>query len=138
MDHSTSQEISDFLKFLSQATSDYSFSKEEVGRLDLLSQDYLHKLELQEGNYHDRAKVANALRQCRIDRRFHKDRVSILEPLVQCLEADRGKLIVSQLQQVLGAVRKEERATKDRHYVPRILSREEYEGITKNDTVERA
>ena len=42
MDSTTSQKISDFLKFLSQATSDYSFSKQEVGRLEQLTQDYLH------------------------------------------------------------------------------------------------
>lgn len=126
MDNTTSQTISDFIRFLSQSVNDYSFSREEVGRLDLLSSDYLHKLELQSDSYHDRAKIALSLRQCRIDRRTHKDRVAILEPLIQCLETERGKLIFSQLQQVLGAVRKEERATCDRRYVPRVLSQEEY------------
>lgn len=138
MDNTTSQKISDFLKFLSQATSDYSFSKQEVGRLEQLTQDYLHKLELQEGNYHERARVAAAIRRCRLERRIHKDRIAVLEPVVQCMTTDRGKMMVSQLQQMLGDVRKEERATKDRHYVPRVLSQEEYEYVRKTGNVERA
>ena len=138
MDSTTSQKISDFLKFLSQATSDYSFSKQEVGRLEQLTQDYLHKLELQDSNYHDRARIAAALRRCRVERRIHKDRLSVLEPVVQCMTTDRGKMMVSQLQQMLGDVRKEERATKDRRYVPRVLSQEEYEYVRKTGNVERA
>lgn len=97
MDNATSQKISDFLKFLSQATSDYSFSKQEVGRLEQLTQDYLHKLELQDSNYHDRARIAAALRRCRVERRIHKDRIAVLEPVVQCMTTDRGKMMVSQL-----------------------------------------
>ena len=138
MDNTTSQKISDFLKFLSQATNDYSFSKQEVGRLEQLTQDYLHKLELQDSNYHDRARIAAALRRCRVERRIHKDRLSVLEPVVQCMTTDRGKMMVSQLQQMLGDVRKEERATKDRRYVPRVLSQEEYEYVRKTGNVERA
>ena len=57
MDKTTSQTISDFTKFLSQATSDYAFSKEEVFRLEQMTQDYLHKIELQEGNYHEQASI---------------------------------------------------------------------------------
>ena len=128
MDCTTSHMISDFSKFLAQVVNDYSFSKEEISRLDQLTQDYLHKLELQDGSYHDRAKIAAALRQCRIDRRFHKDRMSILEPIVQLLADNHGKTMVSDLSQLLGAVRKAERAIKDRRYIPRVLSQEEYDG----------
>lgn len=128
MDKTISQVISEFLSFLSQAQSDYAFSQEEIVRLDMLTQDYLHKLELQDTNYRDRAKMATDLRQCRIDRRYHKDHVANLAPLVQCLTSDKGKVVLSQLQQTLGAVRKAERATQDRHYTPRVLSQEEYNG----------
>lgn len=93
MDKTTSQTISDFTKFLSQASSDYSFSKEEVFRLEQMTQDYLHKLELQEGNYHEQARVAAAIRRCRVERRIHKDRIAVLEPVIQCLASDRGKMI---------------------------------------------
>lgn len=92
MDKTISQVISEFLSFLSQAQSDYAFSQEEIVRLDMLTQDYLHKLELQDTNYRDRAKMATDLRQCRIDRRYHKDHVANLAPLVQCLTSDKARL----------------------------------------------
>ena len=130
MEKNTSQQIADFLTFLSGVTEDYKHSQEEVRLLEELTQDYMHKLELQDHAYHQRAKIASALRQCRIDRRFHKDRIAILDPVVQCLTSDKGKLILSQLQQTLGAVRKAERSTQDRRYIPRILSAEEYQGIS--------
>ena len=130
MEKNTSQQIADFLTFLSGVTEDYKHSQEEVRLLEELTQDYMHKLELQDHTYHERAKIASALRQCRIDRRFHKDRIAILDPVVQCLTSDKGKLILSQLQQTLGAVRKAERSTQDRRYSPRILSAEEYQGIS--------
>jgi hypothetical protein len=47
-------------------------------------------------------------------------------------------MMISQLQQMLGDVRKEERAAKDRRYVPRVLSQEEYEYMRKTGNVERA
>lgn len=130
MEKNTSQQIADFLTFLSGVTEDYKHSQEEVRLLEELTQDSMHKLELQDHTYHERAKIASALRQCRIDRRFHKDRITILDPIVQCLTSDKGKLILSQLQQTLGAVRKAERSTQDRRYIPRILSAEEYQGIS--------
>lgn len=127
MEKSVSQQIGDFLGFLSGVTEDYKHSQEEVRLLEELTQDYMHKLELQDHTYHERARIASALRQCRIDRRVHKDRITVLDPIVQCLTSDKGKLILSQLQQTLGAVRKAERSTQDRRYIPRVLSAEEYE-----------
>ena len=130
MEKHASQQIADFLNFLSGIMEDYKFSQDKVKQFEELTQDYMHKLELQDNNYHERAKIASALRQCRIDRRFHKDRITVLDPIVQCLTSDKGKLILSQLQQTLGAVRKAERSTQDRRYIPRILSAEEYQGIS--------
>ena len=130
MEKDTSQQIADFLIFLSGVTEEYKHSQEEVRVIEELTQDYMHKLELQDHTYHERAKIASALRQCRIDRRFRKDRITILDPVVQCLTSDKGKLILSQLQQTLGAVRKAKRGTQDRRYIPRILSAEEYQGIS--------
>ena len=130
MEKNTSQQIADFLIFLSGVTEEYKHSQEEVRLLEELTQDYMHKLELQDHTYHERAKIASALRQCRIDRRFRKDRITILDPVVQCLTSDKGKLILSQLQQTLGAVRKAKRGTPDRRYIHRILSAEEYQGIS--------
>lgn len=127
MEQKLSQQISNFLKLLDDAQKDYTWSQIEIVRLEQLTQDYLHILELQQRNYHGRAQVASSIRQCRIDRRNHKDKVSFLEPLVDFLTSDKGKVLVSQLKQTLGAVRKAERSAEDRHYTPRVLTVEEYE-----------
>lgn len=121
------KQLSEFLQFMEQAQRSYTYSVDEVQRLELLTQDYLHKLELQSCNYHTRSKVAAALTTCRTERREHKDNTIILEPLVAFLKTEKGKVLISQLQQTLGAVRKAERSTQDRHYHPRVLSTEEYE-----------
>lgn len=127
MEQTLSQQISGFLQLLDHAQKSYTHSSEEVHRMDLLTSDLIHKIELQSCSYHDRAKVATAIRVCRTERRQHKDNTIILEPLVIFLQTEKGKLLISQLQQTLGAVRKAERATQDRQYHPRVLSAEEYE-----------
>lgn len=98
--------------------------------MELLTQDYLHKLELQSCSYHARTRVATAIRDCRAERRRHKDNTIILEPLVGFLQTEKGKLLITQLQQTLGAVRKAERVTQDRQYHPRVLSAEEYKELS--------
>ena len=128
MEQKISNQISSFLLMLDNAQKSYAYSNEEVERMQLLTVDYLHLLELNSCNYHTRAKVAAAIRDCRTERRQHKDNTIILEPLVSFLQSEKGKLLISQLQQTLGAVRKAERSTQDRQYHPRVLSAEEYEG----------
>ena len=127
MEQKLSQQISGFLQLMEQAQKNYTYSAEEVQRMELLTQDYLHKLELQSCSYHARTRVATAIRDCRAERRRHKDNTIILEPLVGFLQTEKGRLLISQLEQTLGAVRKAERTTQGRHYHPRVLTVEEYE-----------
>lgn len=47
MNQKLSEQLSDFLTLLTQAQKDYSQCQEEIIRLDQLTQDYLHMLELQ-------------------------------------------------------------------------------------------
>lgn len=127
MEQKLSNQISSFLQVLTDAQKSYAYSNEEVERMQQLTSDYLHLLELNSCGYHARAKVATAIRDCRTLHRQHKDNASILEPLVGFLQTEKGKFLISQLQQTLGAVRKAERTTEDRQYHPRVLSVEEYE-----------
>lgn len=46
--------ISDFCKMIDYAKNDYQWNKDEVNRLDRLTQDYLHKLELEGLDYKQR------------------------------------------------------------------------------------
>lgn len=61
MDKELSEIISEFLELMGQIQEQYSSSIKEVQRLERLTQDYLHLLELQENNYHERARIATQL-----------------------------------------------------------------------------
>lgn len=128
-----SEEISGFLRLLDDAQKDYAWAMEEETRLERLTQDYLHLIELTDLSYHERAKLAAKLKDCRVQRRSAKDMVAILEPLTEFLTSERGKVLINQLQQVLGKIRKAEKHIECRTYTPKVLSREKFERGTLND-----
>ena len=103
-----SESISSFCKLMENAQRDYAWNYDEVNRMDRLTQDYLHKLELDGLDYKERAKVATQLAKCRQARRECKDTVEILEPLVQFLESDKGKNLLNLVREALGKTRKVE------------------------------
>lgn len=119
-----SPHISRFCRLMEDAQKDYAWNYEEVNRMDRLTQDYLHSLELDGLDYKERAKVATALARCRQQRRNCKDTVEVLEPLVQFLESDKGKTLYNLVREALGKTRKVEERMKTRTYVPRVLERE--------------
>ena len=116
--------ISDFVKMMEEASKDYAWNYEEVGRMDRLTQDYLPKLELDNLDYKERAKVATQLAKCRQDRRACKDTVDVLKPLVEFLESDRGKNLYNLVREALGKTRKVEERMETRVYIPRVLKEE--------------
>ena len=116
-----SPSISRFLDMMSEAVDDYAWNEDEVSRLDRLTQDYLHKLELEELPYNERAKLATALRRCRRERRASKDTVEILAPLVDFLDSDKGRSLINLMKEVLGKTRKVEERMSMRTYRNRVL-----------------
>lgn len=70
-----SESISSFCKLMENAQKDYAWNYDEVNRMDRLTQDFLHKLELDGLDYKERAKVATQLAKCRQARRECKDTV---------------------------------------------------------------
>lgn len=114
--------ISEFCSMLENSQKDYTWNYEEVHRMDRLTQDYLHKLELENMGYKERAKIATQLSRCRQKRRECKDTVEILEPLVQFLDTDKGKTLFNLMREVLGKTRKVEERMETRIYVPRVLN----------------
>lgn len=116
-----SETISGFCRMLEEAQKDYSWNFDEVGRMDRLTQDYLHKLELDGLDYKERAKVATQIMRCRQARRECKDTVEILEPLVQFLDSDKGKNLFNLVRETLGKTRKVEERMETRTYIPRVL-----------------
>lgn len=121
MDKKPSEYISEFLNFVATAQSHYRFCSEEVNNQDKLTQDYLHSLELDGLKRDERSKVATKLAINRKDRRYFKDRVEELEPIVQFFEEPQNKKVLDKMKQVLGQVRRAEGYHKDRNYIPRVL-----------------
>ena len=111
-----SESISNFCKMLDDAKANYEWNKEEVNRLDKLTQDYLHMLELDDLDYRERAKVATKIKYCRQDRRASKDTTEILDPLISFLESDKGRNMMNLLKEVLGKTRKVESRMENRVY----------------------
>lgn len=122
-----SKSIQDFCALLDGAQRDYAWNYEEVNRMDHMTQDYLHALELDHLDYGERARVATQLSRCRQARRACKDTVEILEPLIQFLASDRGKNLMNLLREALGKTRKVEERMETRVYVPRVLDPKEQE-----------
>lgn len=120
-----SENISAICRMFDDAIKDYQWNDEKVADMDRLTQDYLHKLELDGLKYEERAKVATQLAKCRQERREHKDTVMILEPLVQYLSSDKGRQLSNLLKEVLGKTRKAEEKMENRVYYPRVLGRDE-------------
>lgn len=116
-----SKAVADFCALLETAQRDYTWNSESVMRMDRLTQDYLHKLELDGLDYGERAKVATQLAKCRQTRRECKDTTQVLEPLVQFLDSEKGKQLFNLLREVLGKTRKTEERMATRTYHPRVL-----------------
>ena len=119
-----SETISDFLSRMDQLKKDYDWAIQEESRMEKLTQDYLHMLEFGDLDYRKRAAVAKAIKECRMKRRNSKDVIITAEPVVDFFNGERGKMLASQLQQVVGKVRKEEKFIEQRVYVPKVLSQE--------------
>lgn len=108
--------ISNFCNMVNAAKSDYEWNREEVNRLDKLTQDYLHMLELDGLDYKERAKVATQISKTRQTRRASKDTTEILEPLIQFLDSDKGRNMMNLMREVLGKTRKVEERMSNRTY----------------------
>lgn len=121
-----STHISKFCEIIANAQSDYEWNRDEVNRLDKLTQDYLHDLEFGGLKYRERAKVATKLSRCRQLRRDSKDTAETLEPLITFLQSDRGRNMMNLLREVLGKTRKIEKRMEHRRYRYKVLRHDEY------------
>lgn len=119
-----SDTISAFLKLMDDAQKDYTYNCEQVDRMNKLTQDYLHSLELDDLDYRGRARIATQLTKTRQARRNHKDMVEVLEPIVMFLDTEKGKTLLNLMREVLGKTRKVENYLAHRKYIPRVLPTE--------------
>ena len=114
-----SEQLSEFLNFIRQSKQEYTFAKTEMEKADKLTQDLLHKLELGCTTAAERSKVAKELQTCRKDRRYYKDIIEELGPIIEFIEEGGHKKTLDMLPQVLGKVRKVEEYHENRTYKPK-------------------
>ncbi len=113
--------LSEFIKVLNDAVRDRERCYEEVHQMDGLQQDLLHRIELENLDYSERAKVATQLMHCRKKRRENKDTVELLDPLAELMGSKLGVDFYRQLNEVLGKTRRAEARMVNRVYYPRVL-----------------
>jgi hypothetical protein len=113
--------LSDFLNFLSEAQSHYKFCRDEMETQDKLTQDFLHSLELDELKCKERSKLATQLSINRKERRYYKDRIEELEPIIEFFNEPQNKKVLDKLTNILGDIRKAERYHKNRSYIPKVI-----------------
>lgn len=116
-----SESIAEYANFITDATSRLRSARDEMDRLEALTQDYLHALELGNLNYRERAKIATKLAECRKERREVKDEAEVLEQFVDFCEEKESVAYLNKLRAVLGKVRAVERRHKNRMYTPRVM-----------------
>ena len=123
-----SETISGFISMMEGAKKDYEWNDSERQRLEKLTQDYLHSLELDGLNYKQRARIATQLSMCRQKRREHKDMVIALEPLIAFLNSEKGRQMLNLMREALGKTRKIETLMETRRYFKRVLDDTEQKG----------
>lgn len=122
-----SETISEFCSMVESARLDYQWNCEEIQRLERLTQDYLHMLELEDLDYRGRARLATQLAKVRRDRRASKDTVEVLRPLVNFLDSDKGRNMMNLVREALGKTRKAEEWLQTRSYRYRVLDHPDIE-----------
>lgn len=116
--------ISNFVKTINDARSIYNTNEELMKEQDLLTQDLLHKLELENLNAPEMMKVASKLKECRKVRRYHKDILEEVSPIVSFIEDPSNRAAMKKIERLLGDVRKQKSKHKNRFYCPRVLHNE--------------
>ena len=109
--------VENFLDYLREVESQYNIAIMEQKEAELLTQDLLHKLELEDISHHEYAYLAKELKEIRKQRRIAKDTILCTSPIIQYAR-DNHK-VIKQLEQLLGEVRKAEKSLENRHYTPK-------------------
>lgn len=130
-----SKNIENFLNFYDAVKRDYDTAFEMVNQCDKLTQDLLHKLELESLSTGEKNKIATQLKYCRKDRRYWKDIVEETESFVNMFnqteaslsdgkkkaEVEANRRFINMLRETLGKTRRQEGYHANRSYKPRII-----------------
>lgn len=125
--------IKSFLDFVAHSEVEATQAKELLEECDKQTQDILHYLEFSDSPYLERKKITDLIPDIRHARRKAKDTNATVAPLIKWIHSN--KKAISELQQVLGSVRKEEQYQMNRayHYRTDIIEKTLKEGIADDN-----
>ena len=115
-----SEALQNFLNMAEEALREKEFAEAGMERANALTQDILHKLELEKTTYAERAKLATQLMKCRQERRYYKDIFEETEMIETFLSDPQNKKVYEKLKQLLGQMRKAEKYHENRTYTVKI------------------
>ena len=119
-----SDKLTDFTKTIDSALKLHRVCYEKIGEMDRLHGDIVHAIELGTGGYSERARLATKLKECMNERRYWKNNIEDLQPIVDFMLDPINKKSVESIKQIVGKVRKAEDYHKDRKYYPRSTDSE--------------
>lgn len=112
----TSQGLEDFLSYLRETEQNYHMAEADEHQTNNETQDILHAIELGTSNWRP-AQLLRKLQRVREKRRIAKDTLAAAGPIVEWYQ--NNQTVVKALERLLGDVRKQEKKTRNRVYVPR-------------------
>lgn len=129
------QNVSYFYKTYLDTISDfqkaYQYAFNKVNETDKATQDLLHQLEL--GSVKERNKTATLLSKVRKERRYYKDIVTVLQPLMDLVETAEAERFFNLFKsKTLGETRKAEKMIENRQYFPRVVTDIEIAKLSNN------
>lgn len=114
--------ISGTLSLMQTLEMRYQANFSGVHEQDLITQDLLHKLELEQNNAVQLVQLAKQLKECRQTRRLMKDEIDRIQPLMDFMQDDQNKKAIHQLSAALGRMRIVSDMQSKRVYHPRVLT----------------
>lgn len=117
MDNGTSKEIEKFLAFLRETVEQHNMAESDRAEAEAATQDLLHALELGEDKAQGRARLGLKIREVRRQRRTAKDIMEQTRPVVDWV--GQNHTVIKGIERLLGDVRKQERRSEGRSYMPR-------------------
>lgn len=120
MNTKNSEIIANATDFIIKAADKYNCNSEIVTKCNKLVCDIEHELELGDYNRDGLAKLAREIRDAKRERRKAKDIVEELQPVMDFMNEPQNRKLISNLQELVGAIRKVEKYHEHRFYTPRV------------------
>lgn len=112
-----SKPLDDFLMWLRWTDEQYRIMCATELEANDATQDVLHSIELEAHDYHVYARLSKKLREIRQARREAKNYMLTIRAMKEWIDGNQA--VIKRLEQVLGAMRKEERRIENCTYTPK-------------------